>query len=542
MKSKLFPEKNAVFAVFSKNRVHCLDTLAGEQREMGPAKTAVPCLFMAELFFQGRFLRKTSGNKPEYTITESLFFGRGLAMSQWYYQLFGEEFGPVSSESLRELLHDGTLSAADKVRSVSSAEWIAAEHAAADLNESSDMANDLSELSFEFEEAGPTSRRGAYQSSVFATEAVTATQIADVADSDDAAEDNELRYFVQVAGKASGPVTIAVLIRQAETGELLESTLVRSEDEDAWQSASEIHELSVAFLLRGMDGDSPSEEQPAGSFDAKQPAASGKATDKDLDRSASLPRAAAAQKAADIPGKKKKQKKGNAKVANTADDVLANELLSEVFSEEEPAAVVKRPGLYSDDSAGATAASGAPAGTSRPTVAPMRPQPASAPAPMSAVSQAAGAAAQAYAPASKSRANKSAGRGIQLEFGTPARALVAILLAAGLWFAYGPVTKMFKPETDRYVKRMELAVQTLDALNPKTQAVTYKGQMSSIGREFGAYATAMNDAGASSEPAKNCLGALNKLVELSKADMKDLGKHKTLLDEAKAFLKAYRNK
>ena len=467
-------------------------------------------------------------------------------MSQWYYQLFGEEFGPVSGESLRELLRDGTLSPGDNVRSVSSTEWIAAKHAAADLHESSDMANDLSELSFEFEEAGPTSRRSAYPSKAADKTAGTTPQKADVSDSDDAAEDDELLYFLQVEGQAIGPVSIEVLIRKAETGELLESNLVRSEDDDAWQSASEIHELSVAFLLRGMDGDSASEQQSAGSSNAKQPAASGKATGKAPDRPASPSRAPAAQKAADIPGKKKKpkqkQKNGNAKVANNADDVLANDILSEVFSEEEPAAVVKRPGLYADDSAVATAAPGALPGTSRPTAAPMRPQPASTPAPMSAVSQAAAAAAQAYAPNSKSKANTSAGRGIRLEFGTPAKVVLALLLAAGLWFAYGPVTKMFKPETDRYVKRMELAVQTLDALNPETQAVTYKGQMSSIGREFGAYATAMNEAGASSEPAKNCLGALNKLVELSKADMKDLGKHKTLIEEAKAFLKAYRNK
>jgi hypothetical protein len=461
-------------------------------------------------------------------------------MSQWYYQLFGEEFGPVSNEGLRELLRDGTLSGADKVRSVSSAGWVAAQHAAADLRESSEMASDLSELSFEFEESGPTSRRGAYQTTAFATEAETATQ--NVGDSDDRAEDDELLYFLQVEGKTSGPVTISVLIRQAESGELLESTPVRSEEDDTWKSASEIHELSVAFLLRGMSGDSSVSEPSTGSSDAKNAAASGKATGKDIDRTAAKSKAAAAVDASAVSGKKKKQKKGNAKIANKADDALANEILSEVFSDEEPATVVRRPGSYPNDSSMVAAVSGSQAETSRPTAAPVREHAVSTPTSMPATSQAAAAAARSYAPTSKAKANKSAGGGFRLEFGTPAKAVLAILVAAAIWFAYAPVTKMFKPETDRYVKRMELAVQTLDALNPETQAVTYKGQMSSIGREFGAYATAMNEAGASGEPAKNCLGALNKLVELSKTDLKDPEKHKQLLTEAKAFLKAYRDK
>ncbi|MEI7702621.1 MAG: hypothetical protein WCK86_22695, partial [Planctomycetia bacterium] len=321
----------------------------------------------------------------------------------------------------------------------------------------------------------------------------------------------------------------------------LESTLVRSEEDDAWKLASEIHELSVAFLLRGMNRDSAVSEPSAGSSPAKNAAASVKATGKDIDRSAAKFKAAAAVDAAAVPGKKKKQKKGNAKIANKADDALANQILSEVFSDEEPASVVKRPGSYPDDTSLAAAGSGSQAGTSRPTAGPVREHAASAAASMSETSQAAATAARSYAPTSKAKANKSGG-GFRLEFGTPAKAVLGILVAAAIWFAYGPVTKMFKPETDRYVKRMELAVQTLDALNPETQTVTYRGQMNSIGREFGAYATAMNETGSSGEPAKNCLAALNKLVELSKTDIKDLAKHKKLLTEARGFIKAYRDK
>lgn len=452
-------------------------------------------------------------------------------MSQWYYQLFGEEFGPVSGESLRELLKEGTLSSSDKVRSVSSAEWIAAERVAADLQSPSDLASDLSELSFEFEESGPTSRRNAYQPND--SDAPTAKPQTRDPDADDAVEDDRLLYFLQVGEESIGPVTIDILIRRAESGKLLASNMVRSEDDDEWQPASEVHELSVAFLLRDMHGEAPVSEPSAGSSTASKPA--GTAAGATVrDQNATVGKSKAAADAPASTGKKKK--KGGGKT----DDALVNDILSEVFSEEEPAPVSKKPGLYSDGSS-ETASSGSPVGTPRPVTAPVRQEP-TAVSSMSATSQAAAAAARAYAPASQSKGNQRGGSRIRLEFGTPAKAVLGILVAVALWFAYAPVMKMFKPETDRYVRRMELAVQTLDALNPATQAVTYKGQMSSIGREFGAYATAMNEAGSSSASAQNCLGALSKLVELSKTDMKDLEKHKQLLTETKALLKAYREK
>mgnify|MGYP003704587001 FL=1 len=83
-------------------------------------------------------------------------------MSQWYYQLLGEEFGPVSAESLRELMKDGTISESDPVRPVDSADWQPAS-SYSELQGSDDaVISDLSELSFEFEESGPTARKAAY--------------------------------------------------------------------------------------------------------------------------------------------------------------------------------------------------------------------------------------------------------------------------------------------------------------------------------------------------------------------------------------------
>ncbi len=451
-------------------------------------------------------------------------------MSQWYYQLFGEEFGPVSGDGLRTLIEDGTLSATDSVRRAESAEWIPAGTAGSQLDDESEVASDLSDLSFEFEESGPSTRKNAYgrPSSEMSVSAVAAG--VPVVNEE---ELEELLYYFQIVGQTLGPVSLDVLIRKAESGELSEQDLVRSEEDDAWQPASDIHELSVAFLLRAMPEDSVT-DSPARSSRGDKPATGGSENP-----AVSAARLAEAKRKADAAGAKparpKKKKKPATAVKKAAEDALVNDIMSEVFSAEEAAPAPRRPSL--SGSMGATTAAAGPAAAA----APVRQEAPVAPPAYSSSSAAPAAVSKPYTPPPRPKAKKSSGGGFQLEFGTPAKVVLGIVVAVALWFVSGPVLKVFKPETDRYVKRMELAVQTLDALNPKTQAVSYKGQLQSIGREFGAYAKVMEDAGSSSESAKNCLGALNKLVELSKMDMKELDKHKQLIEDARGFLKAYRD-
>ena len=45
---------------------------------------------------------------------------------QWYYRMFGQDFGPVSFEELKQLAELGSISASDEVRSASSSAWEAA--------------------------------------------------------------------------------------------------------------------------------------------------------------------------------------------------------------------------------------------------------------------------------------------------------------------------------------------------------------------------------------------------------------------------------
>ena len=87
---------------------------------------------------------------------------------RWYYQMLMEEFGPITVEQLRELFEEGTLSEADLVRSETGDVWttVAAMKPslfAGDLSgRAMEEIGDLSELAFEFEDSGPTARRGAY--------------------------------------------------------------------------------------------------------------------------------------------------------------------------------------------------------------------------------------------------------------------------------------------------------------------------------------------------------------------------------------------
>lgn len=67
-----------------------------------------------------------------------------IVMSQWYYQLLGEEFGPISLEALQELIAQGTLSQSDQIREESSDEWqVAAEALENALAREDDVFEDL---------------------------------------------------------------------------------------------------------------------------------------------------------------------------------------------------------------------------------------------------------------------------------------------------------------------------------------------------------------------------------------------------------------
>lgn len=426
-------------------------------------------------------------------------------MSQWYYQLLGEEFGPVSAESLRELMKDGTISESDPVRPVDSADWQPAS-SYSELQGSDDaVISDLSELSFEFEESGPTARKAAYGAAAAAPAAPAAP-----------VPPAETGFYYQVQGVSLGPIPLQSLQQLASGGRLLESDLVREAGAVAWRAALEYSELAVVFAAMV-----PLESEAAPAEDS---AVAEQSVVSEAPKSAAKPSAKPA-----AAGKGRKKGGRGAKEDTSAVD----DILNEVFADEEPQPV-RRPGLYSSGGAAAE-----PAGTAAPAVsaAPAPAAPAAAP-PMSAVGAAAAAAAKNYAAPAKSR--KSSGGGVRLEFGTPAKVVLGLVLAGVLFMFSDPLLKLFKSDYDRYARRTELAIQTIEALNPKTQLVAYKGQMMSVEKEIGAYAAAIKAGGTPSAKNKHLLDALEKMLEFAKMDPKDADKQKQAVSDAKGLIQKYR--
>jgi hypothetical protein len=505
-------------------------------------------------------------------------------MTQWYYQLLGEEFGPVSAASLRQLLTDGTLGNSDQVRSVDSGDWMPLSAAGIDLSadgsaedaagDQSGVAQELSELNFEFEESGAATGAARKQGSAVVERPAGPVQ-----------------YYYQFFGQILGPIPLDTLIRMAEAGRLQETDLVRAEEDFLWQAAGEFSELSAAFLLRMPETPAVSAASvaavaapvpvsaappvPALEVPAPAPAAVSASAVAEASRGAKLEGGGAGSgggtggsgsKSGSAGGGVKAKGGRGRKQSRQAEEKLVDNILSEVFAEEEDG-----------DSCGpsATAVAAVDAGAGRPAAGPRLSGTAAvgasisesvsgvtsaeavsssaAPAgvrnwgsvsPASQSSSAAAAAASRpvlrAAPKSKSSSGGSWLPDIRLEFNGPVQALLGLGVLAAIWFGYTPLMRYFKTDEARYISRMELAIETCEKLNPVTEAVKFKGQQDLMKREFGAYVALMTEAGSTRQSAKNCLGALNRLMEFSAVDPQNAVLQKKLLDEAKSLIKKYK--
>ena len=180
--------------------------------------------------------------------------------SRWYYQLMIEEFGPVTAEQLREVLESGTLSDGDLVRQESSEIWIPISNVRqslfADTRDDSSSLNeeigDLSELAFEFEDSGPTTRRGAYAEDVSASASLKIETSASGAPISSPATSlrpgtpaaaipqkahEELReeWFCESLGQVMGPMSFEALIELGKGGVLDANDRVKCGERGVWK-------------------------------------------------------------------------------------------------------------------------------------------------------------------------------------------------------------------------------------------------------------------------------------------------------------------
>ncbi|MFO0225002.1 MAG: hypothetical protein ACK56E_16930 [Planctomyces sp.] len=430
-------------------------------------------------------------------------------MSDWYYSLLGEEFGPVSADTIHELLQDGTLDASDPVRS-------------------SDSENSITAAQFLQLHSQP--------------EAEDATE----------AEEGSDLFWFQLEGITLGPVAGQSLIRLAEIGRISRDTLIRRDNEFLWEPASEFHELSIVFML-GQSDSSPSTGTATTKASGPQPipeeaAAPVKRSTGNPTRGTTTPAAAGRQPRSGAGARKlvNSRRKAEAAAKAEAEDAMLQEIFAEL-EQKKAAGRSETPRITEAAPSAVSAPSPAPAATAAP--APASVSPMSDPQRQAAAALAAARASTAAASA-KPPKRRSSGGGFsipnpfaglsEMQFDGPVKSLIGVAVVALLWFGWGPVMSVLNSKQGEYIARVEETIQEIEKLNPATQPDVYTKQMEKIAREFNGYSVVMTAAASQRESAKTCLAAVNRLVEFARTDPLNARLQKKLLDETKKLVKAYR--
>jgi hypothetical protein len=457
-------------------------------------------------------------------------------MTQWFYQLLGEEFGPVSESSLQQLQEDGTLSGSDLVRPAadSAANWLPLSRVtlgqSGQSHDDHDVLTDIDAINVDFGGSDSPAAAPSVKS--------TKTAVAEAAPKSN-------QYYYQFFGQVLGPIPLDTLVRMAEAGRLAETDLVRAEEDFLWQAAAEFSELSAAFLLRAL----PEQESPSSDSAA--------VTNSDLaPKPSAAPEPAPAKPNPPVPrtpsATAKSKKQAGRKKSRQADEKLVDNILSEVFAEDDSEEELPQ-------TQATAAASPPPAPQQHPPVQQVEAAP---PGPRNWASLNNSSSSQLNATASSATNTSttaaartalrspprktSSSRGpllpfnLNLEFNGPVKALLGLAVIAAFWFGYSPLMRYFKTDEARYISRMELAIETVEKLNPLTELPKFKGQQELMNKEFGAYAALMTEVGSTRQAARNCLGALNRLLEFSKVEPGNVGLQQKLLDDAKKLIGKYK--
>jgi hypothetical protein len=136
---------------------------------------------------------------------------------QWYYRMFGEQFGPMSLKGLKDLAENGTIQALDQVRSSTSSAWVDA---------------------VTVEELGlSTSERG---------NLAVATSNSDFDISTPQSTNND-EWFCLLGDHELGPLSFEELLKFAELEQLSADDQVKLGSSGKWRSAGSIGRLMSAL-------------------------------------------------------------------------------------------------------------------------------------------------------------------------------------------------------------------------------------------------------------------------------------------------------
>lgn len=153
---------------------------------------------------------------------------------QWFYQLLGQEFGPVEFSELLSLRDAGSLSGSDSVRRDSETTCISFDNAVQSKEGSIALA-EVSESDLNIDDFVIEKR-------------------------EEPVPEKELRFYVRSNGTTIGPLTSIDFCRLADAGKIDVRDEVRCNDED-WRNASEFPEVMAAQLVSGLTMSPPSAAQ-----------------------------------------------------------------------------------------------------------------------------------------------------------------------------------------------------------------------------------------------------------------------------------------
>ena len=147
---------------------------------------------------------------------------------QWFYRMFGEDFGPVSFEKLREMAEQGTVGASDEVRSTNSHRWV--------------MAGSVDGLGLN-ELGGGTA---------IATEGNSDTAI-DVSTTRVGLDD----WYCMVHGNELGPLSFEELVKFAEHDNVSADDEVKLGANGKWRRVGSIGRLVAVLPYRAVESKTP---------------------------------------------------------------------------------------------------------------------------------------------------------------------------------------------------------------------------------------------------------------------------------------------
>lgn len=397
-------------------------------------------------------------------------------MSQWYYELLSEHFGPASEQEIHELIEVGTLSDSDRVRHEETDEWITVAVFMETYSNAS-FASDLSDLQFEFEETSagsPVTRR-----SKLHTERSTLPKTGESSvDSPTVAQ-----YYCQILGQILGPMDLDDLIQLVATGQLSRKDAVRIGEGGEWMAAVKCDQLSTAFFRTATETVQAAEASTAQGKQAVQSTKTRPDTDSKPRTKPTSPR-------------QQQKRKDDAVI----DEMLNDVLLSEADTKPTPRAM-------------ATGAPPVPVERPEPAAAALPPNPTNTVSPGVATPKS--TARVSTAPKSSTKRSVNVGELLSALKKPLAGLLLVGAIAAGVMYFPKPGPAVDEVTTEKCIARMRAVYAELESLDPVGNKAGLERIRRWIGSDFADYVTELKGAGGGDDTKDRCVKALQEFVKFA---------------------------